>query len=247
MPELPPRRERRKLLEAFDGRLDRDDRLIRDTGNQFDIGGPDRPRLLGRGVECVVFEDPNSSQKVIAYSMAGLDGNFAGDPRLRARVQYWLHRIMNILFPNNFPKFHAVSGGLRPDDTFHSVRQRIHQGEPTNIRHDSRPITFAAALDSFSSPELPSPNLLDVVATMRGLGINLNMDSSSGNILSTPDGRQYYVDTIWALEDFLTHERELVAYMGTHGYEHHQIASVTAAIGRLRVIASEIERRMRGG
>lgn len=124
---------------------------------------------VGIGRQVITMGHPGDEKKVVAYNIFSKE--FSENP-IRALEIYHLHRFLNLAFPHNFPKFHAVRGG----DNAQSVRQRIYSSPNQDTKK-----------------EFP---LKDVKRKCERMGFPLFLDSNVSNFTIAIDGGEYYLDTV---------------------------------------------------
>jgi hypothetical protein len=117
MPELGPQDKRFGRLRIFRKKIRGKDQYVRNRAFENEAG-KQKVTLLGHGIEHIVV--PHGKDKVAAIARDTLEQS--GLTPEAQKVNFYTHKVLNILFPRNFPKFHAV---------FTHPLARTHMGEGT--------------------------------------------------------------------------------------------------------------------
>ncbi|MBI2420883.1 MAG: hypothetical protein HYV38_02255 [Candidatus Levybacteria bacterium] len=180
---------------------------------------------IGNGRECVVVAEIANPEKVFAVAVRGLSP-------ADAKLQYYLQKMMNTLFPHNFPAFHASFSGIPARDwpegpLAGTIRERVYEGDITGITY-------------FFS---------DVERECKAMGIPIHLlDNYSFNFINGEDGGQYYVDNLGLLAGSL---RELspdnpnwrlpriMRFMERKNYSEQDMLTVASSYGRAVVLTNQ--------
>ncbi len=164
---------------------------------------------VGEGGRMVVSGIEGNPDKLVAVSYKEMTPE-------EAKAVYYNQKILNLLFPDNFPIIYAAYG------------RKSEKGISANFRETmyGRKFTKAEALKMLTDAEgLPSKKeeyeqepFSNVVRTFKKLEIPFYFDKNERNYMKTDDGREVYVDTInfkfWTdeMRDRLTKFMELNKY-----------------------------------
>ncbi|GEM_PF-2957043 len=155
-------------------------------------GGP-----LGRGLEKTVYIHPDDPKKVVAVlHAAGVEGpgfadyenvEFIPHPKMdqgernRFKRQFYLFKILHILFPKNIPDMHMV--GTEP--RLFSIDRIYAAGPVPPWKNLEKHADLIGNLDK--------PTRRPIVAALESLG--LDVDDQNYNFILTPDGQYMFSDT----------------------------------------------------
>ena len=173
---------------------------------------------VGSGAECVVVVKRGEKRKVEAITYSEMTP-------LKAKQTFYVHRILETLFPHNFPHFYAVSGGVKgkPDQSG-SIRQRVE----AKFEVESPYTKTFGAYDRLN-PKYPFSEVLKKVKSLR---IPVGFDDTGVNFVLAADGGVYYLDTVipfsspWDIQ-------HIEEYMQTHNYDKTEIEIVKKSVRRL--------------
>lgn len=153
----------------------------------------------------------------------------------RAKTLFHLHRIVNILFPHNFPRIATSCGklhGENPDTLTRTARQFIEGPAtidyPTLDRQATYP--FQKAWEFFDRFRLPIHR----------------PDRYGDNFILGPDNGVYYVDTLLPIVSMSWPTKRIVDYMTDHGYKKTEIDTVVHSIHRLNHLSYFLNNHERG-
>jgi hypothetical protein len=185
-----------------------------------------RAEILGEGEECLVVALPDHPDKAIAYSFHNSYEDFDAK---RAKVTFYAHKIMKILFPHNFPNIYATIAEDKNKNKG-TIRERIHHGP-----YGRMPIK-----NSFRDVAGFCTNVLRVPAS-------LYFDTNEDNFVLGDDGGEYYLDLITttdlgsgAVADvFSSKEAKIIEYMDSQGFSKDDIDKVSRYIGRMNSLNTE--------
>lgn len=164
--------------------------------------------VLGQGKESLVEILPSDETKVAAHSL-----DMFGDYR---RV-YYVHRVLETLFPNHFPHIAAA---------FEHTNTR--QGGTIRERVYGTPVQGSSV--SFSE-EKSFKQVTDVLGSM---GIRQGIDMEPVNFLKDDAGYEKYLDVAPALSHaFIGHEQKIMEYMNSYHFSEEAKRTVGTAIKRL--------------
>lgn len=183
-------------------------------------------KLYGSGDDNFVVEHPGSSEKVIAYTDRESNKDMLGVKPYKAHELYYIHDIMKTLFPHNFPKVYAVSGGEQPG----TVKEKITQ--------DDQEIHF------------PLSEVMEVIKTCK---LPVDFDAGKENNTMKSQGGEYYVDNLiihnhnHAFSEFRA--QDVLAYMDSkEDYTLDQKVAIITDLNRLaefRVISHFISKDLK--
>lgn len=169
--------------------------------------------LLGSGASHIVVGDWADKGKVSAWSYKD------GLTETQSKQLYYTHRILAILFPHNFPRFHAVFWN-KSDRLSGEIRERI---DPDFFQY--RP-TFPYHKTVYQRMSIP---------------LSIEIDSRQANFV-VGKGGEYYVDVINTenvTENIINQEDKVLKYMKQSEYDRQGIYRVEKSIARLQGLAGK--------
>ena len=128
--------------------------------------------FIGKGTHCIVIGAPGKADQVVAFGFRQEDASV--DP-FEAGEKYHSHRVLSILFPEHFPRFHAVQEG----EENWSVRHKIV-------------INPEEEVDEKRAGEIKA----DIQAKAAELSILVYLDAATENYVIDEDGNQIYIDVV---------------------------------------------------
>jgi len=166
------------------------------------------PAFIGMGRERVVLSHPHDESKVISIFHESLEW-----PQIREKMA--LHKVLNILYPHNFPKNYAFFGPVNNEHGAVSQPKEF-TGFISDFIEGFHAISGNTEVDDmFGLPILQDPFLLyyqdgkssldvkypfnAVLKSLNSLGIsinNLGFDYFEENFKLAPDGGEYYMDLL---------------------------------------------------
>lgn len=182
-------------------------------------------KILGEGAECLVVSLPDKPDKAIAYSF---HNTYEAMDVVRAKNTFYAHKILKILFPNNFPTIHAA---FAQDNNGNkgTIRERIEHSP-----YDGRVIKnkFKQVDEFFAYVLRVSPYQF--------------FDANDDNFVLSNDGNEYFVDLVNTadlqgnslVKVLSDKEAQIVDYMSKHGFPDDDIIKVSTYIGRMEQIAN---------
>lgn len=217
MPELGPKNLPSILSLKQDLETNRSPRGFIEWGKLRKLVEDYNEEYVGHGAEAVVVRDrgnPDSSKLLAFY--------YKDATAERAKMIFYLQRVLSTLFPHNFPHFYA-SFGKDSRSQGEGISGNIRQ-EVDYLPHD--PFTeIISARYPFSQ----------VDKSLDKLGIKISFDRIA-NFVQGIDGGEYYVDTVansnirdWSLDKILD-------YMRKNNYSNEDIDIVRRSIKRLKSI-----------
>jgi hypothetical protein len=191
--------------------------------------------IVGSGEISFVLpgSDVKGKETVFAYS-------YADENPLRMKEIFYAQRIYSTLFPHNFPHFYAAFGKTRqakienriPDNISGTIRQRIF---PADMKTNTDSSTSVDA-----GIKYPFSHVRDVCES---IGLPLDIEDSSHNLMHGADGGEYYVDTANPRFDVHKIDIEKVdAYMRDNQFSEQDIHAVHSSIERLKEIHGDLYR-----
>jgi len=180
--------------------------------------------FLGQGAECIVTSVDGEKKIVAAHIRYGAEL----EPR-HAKQAFYLQRILETLFPHNFPHCYAAFGKKEEGSVPHAsgtIRERVHKG--TGIRgwyHRQR-------------PKYPFSKVEEEVENM---GVSVGIDFFKKNFIVGADGGEYYVDTLDNFEPKEWNIEKIMAYMDGRHYSEEAKYVVRNSIDRLMHLFSKAE------
>lgn len=207
-------------------------------------------KVVGSGNECIVVDDPESKEKVIAINYKNLSPEEAKDI-------YYSSKIWNTLFPHNFPKIHSANARTESDTLSGTVRQKI----TGKTLHD-QDYSFKQMMESDFKEKV---SLTSVMKNIKNYLLNKKVetkypfaeaftqmeilskepynlpffiDTNTKNFIKTDDGNEYYVEGMRIgsiLEDKIDISK-LENYMKEKNYDQSDIQKVVSSINRLNEI-----------
>ncbi len=207
---------------------------------------------LGSGDQNIAFVFKENPNLVMAYNHFGLNGP---PTHLEAKQIYLVHRILNILFPNNFPRIHAVFG-ISEDTRIHSLRYKLR----TLLGIKISPGSVRQRIETTSSNETKITNPFStVIDSLRQLGIPIAdfntgydkvkkdktvdiFDSKTANFRSDKNGNEYYLDLVMLIgkhevrilaESLLINKNRIVWFLEKQGVSKSEIDICINSINRL--------------
>jgi hypothetical protein len=139
--------------------------------------------LLGMGTQHIVVGDPVHPDRVIAFESIPNHNR----QLFHLVEKYHMHNIMNILYPENFPRLHGVSR----EDAY-NVRERVE--DPTPIKFGQYSIAKQLQNEIYSET-----------------GIDPMFDIQGDNFVKTADGNYKYIDLLDNVAVFFSYSEEKVA------------------------------------
>jgi len=133
--------------------------------------------------------------------------------------RFYVNRLLNILFPHNFPKIYAtfVVPPNSNDIVGGTVRQSVYKSEDKN------------QIIAYPISEV------EKVIKMLNLPIVGFDDGSQDNFILSDDGGEYYVDKLFFYGDgYSWNENRLKKYMQKNNFSEHDISRVHKIIDRLK-------------
>ncbi len=170
--------------------------------------------VLGSGAYHIVVGSWDDTRKVSAWAYN------EGLSEQQAKEQFYAHRILNILFPHNFPRFHAVfwRHGKSINELSGSIRQLVKED-------------FFRYKYKYPFREADSKR--------RNIPLLVEFDSRSANYAVGNDGGQYYVDVVKTegrIDEFLQKRTAIYSYMYEAEYPEQDIYRVRKSLDRLQVL-----------
>ena len=165
---------------------------------------------------------------VYAYSFRKPEEGF------RAKEIYYVHRILNILFPAHFPKIHAAFEQQSVDESRGgTVREEVQIAEEDEAtkRRKSNPVYWVQKnyIDQTSEGDFA-----EVRNALIEMGITSGIDYNPPNFALDTRGHEQYLDTAPGLaEPFMNKAEVIVEYMTKHEYDESDIKRVQKALKRL--------------
>lgn len=143
-------------------------------------------------------------------------------PPAEAKITFYLTRLLNLLFPFNFPKIHAAFG-IYSDSQYQisgTIRQRIF---PARDKNSQIHFPILNADQTIYSLRLP-------IATF---------DSFRTNFIIASDGGEYYVDTCKLARTNTDKAMEwdipkIISYMKANGFSEGDIRKAIRIIERIK-------------
>lgn len=203
---------------------------------------PEIEDAIRGGTECVVAPLEGNEKLVAAYryvdEMSGI----------KAREMFYIHRVFSILFPHNFPRFHA-SLGANPADTSGTnvtgtIRERIHPVRYPRAAKEDRglknlPARILGSLTNRVELKYPFSTVTKAAREMH-LG-EFRPDPAPSNFMLGSDGGEYYVDQVGDFTTIYRAKDAILKYMAQNEYSETDRKAVTTALDRLEAIAKEKE------
>ncbi len=170
-------------------------------------------KKLAQGAENLVIDSPQARRRgrLIAITWETLSPE-------RAREIFYSHRVMNILFPHNFPIFYAAWGSSDGRRITGTVREEIVKTEGEIV--------------------YPIDDVWDV---MHALQLPVGMDPSGVNYHRGADGGEYFLDTLFRIRSRSWDMGRVLDYMNDQAahpdiiYSDDDKRQVAHAIERLLV------------
>lgn len=128
-------------------------------------------KLIGKGGECVVIEDPRIPEQVVAFHYIDKSPEKETNEETNALKMlsiFYQHKILNILFPKNFPNIIATTFG---DADPISVREKVKGGKTDS-------------------------NLSHLEGALKKVGFRVNLDSAGVNYIVDEKDNIKYLDTV---------------------------------------------------
>lgn len=176
-----------------------------------------------------VLEPQNEEATVIAIDYREIKST------IEAKQLFYIHRIMSILFPNNFPRFlssFSIHSGSENIDISGSVRSKI------KVYEIARKV-FGGNLDAKS--KFPFRTVLDIVAE---LNLPVSFDETGKNYALGPNRGVFYLDTITFSDISAQARQRLLDWMMQNHYSQRQIKLVENSVSRINVLEKERTQQM---
>lgn len=136
---------------------------------------------IGEGGRVVVASVEGNEDKLIALSRKEVDPD-------TAKSIYYNHKLLRLLFPDNFPSIYASFGKKDGKGISANFRERIY----------GRKFTKQEVHKVFGSSTkgLQDNSFRVVVDAIKEMGLPLKFDENERNYMMSEEGREYFVDTI---------------------------------------------------
>lgn len=179
--------------------------------------------LVGDGGECFVIPKTGHPDKVQAIQ-------WFEQPAVEAKRNFYWHRLFSTLFPDNFPHIYAAFGNPAEKEDKNiltgNVRQRIAE-IPWNAPASERAHLKSEIGERFDT----------VWKECEKWNLPLRFDHYFGNFMSTPEGKEFYMDSL-ELPDNLTNDQleKFSVYAGINQYSEDDRTIIQRSIDRLKVL-----------
>lgn len=166
--------------------------------------------------------------KVFAFSFRKPEEGF------RAKEIYYIHRVLNILFPAHFPKIHAAFEQQSVDESRGgTVREEIQIAEEDEMTKKKKAGLVYWVQKNYID-QTSEGDFAEVRNALIEMGITSGIDYNPPNFALDTEGHEQYLDTAPGLaEPFIKKAEVIVEYMTKHEYDESDIKRVQKALKRL--------------
>ena len=212
-------------------------------------------KVFPHGAESIVVEAENGDMVIaIRHSPEYISRN-EENPTAYIKKQYYLHRILNTLYKDSFPRIYGSfikegeEGSLGTISG--TIREKIIPREEGKKEKNSPPIApfflemigdYKQISEEESKEEVARikanqeqiQKFIDIESTLEELGIRISLDTfDSSNFITDKNGNRFYVDMIRPRTIKPEAREKIKAYMTERGFNESDIRSVENALLRL--------------
>ena len=139
-------------------------------------------KKIGEGDEKVVYEDPNSKEKVIAVFKERIP-----ESPNTVKARFYFTRILHLLFPNNIPDIHWSGSNPHAYST-----KRVDEDLARGIKNSFR---------LYYKTKKQKEGISELTENLHQLGMGL--DIGPYNFMEDSSGQMLYVDSFWPWQEII--------------------------------------------